>query len=306
MNVISIVVPVYKCAECIPILLTRLLIVLEQITNNYEIILVDDYSPDNSWEMIQVLAKSDTRVKGIKLSRNFGQHYAISAGLDVSNGDWVVVMDCDLQDKPEEIPKLYSFALKGYQQVIGKRSVRQDKLFKKISSKLFFIILSFLLGSKVNSQIGNFGIYSRKVIDAIVSLREQSRSFGLLAIWVGFSRIEVDVTHAKRELGSSSYSLNRMINLAIDSIVSNSSRLLILTTKIGFLIAFFAFLGAIILIIGFVNNPNNLSGWTSLIVSIFLATGLFIFTLGIVGIYVGKIFDQVKERPLYVIAETTF
>jgi len=294
------------CSECIPILLGRLSIALEQITDNYEIILVDDFSPDNSWAIIQASAVNDSRVKGIRLSRNFGQHYAISAGIDASNGDWVVVMDCDLQDKPEEIPKLYSYALKGYQQVIGKRSARQDKPFKKITSKLFFIILSFLLGNKVNSQIGNFGIYSRKVIDAIVSLREQSRSFGLLAIWVGFPRIEVDVTHAKREIGNSSYSLNRMINLAIDSIVSNSARLLILTIKMGILIAFFAFLAAIVLIVGFVKNPNNLSGWTSLIVSLFLATGLFIFTLGIVGIYVGKIFDQVKERPLYVVNETTF
>jgi dolichol-phosphate mannosyltransferase len=294
------------CAECIPILLARLSTVLEQITENYEIIFVDDFSPDNSWGIIKLSAENDSRVKGIRLSRNFGQHYAISAGIDASNGDWVVVMDCDLQDQPEEIPKLYSYALKGYQQVIGKRLVRQDTPFKKMSSKLFFIILSFLLGNKVNSQIGNFGIYSRKVIDAIVSLREQSRSFGLLAIWVGFPRIEVDVTHAKREIGSSSYSLNRMINLAIDSIVSNSSRLLVLTIKMGFLIAFFAFLAAIVLIVGFMKNPNNLSGWTSLIVSLFLATGLFIFTLGIVGIYVGKIFDQVKERPLYVVNETTF
>ncbi len=303
---ISIVTPVYGCAANLEKLYSRLTNTLQRITENYEIIMVNDASPDDAWETIKLLAEQDSRVKGINLSRNFGQHRAITAGLDFACGEWIVVMDCDLQDQPEEIPKLYAKALEGYDVVVGKRVDRQDSFFKKAGSALFYKIYNYLTGSKIDRAIGNFGIYSAKVVDSVRQFKEQNRSFGLFVLWSGYKRTEIDIVHAERETGQSSYSFPKLINLAIESIVAHSNKPLQLSVKLGFSLSFLSFLYAFWLTIRYFLWDYHVEGWTSLIVSVYFLAGLIIGSIGMTGLYIGKIFDEVKQRPLYLISETTF
>ena len=303
---LSVVTPVYGASGLLEELYQRLVNSLSKLTDSFEIIMVNDSSPDDAWEIIQKLAANDCRIKGINLSRNFGQHHAITAGLDFAKSDWVVVMDCDLQDQPEEIYKLYKKACEGYDLVVGLRQQRQDTFFKKLCSRFFYRILAYFTNSKIDHRIGNFGIYSQKVIQSIVSLKEQNRSFGLFAIWVGFRRSEIPVEHAKRPHGNSSYSMSRMIGLAFNSIIAHSNKLLVLFVNFGFFIAGISFTVVIWLVFRYLMWGITVIGWTSLIASLYLTTGLTISVIGMVGIYVGKIFDEVKRRPLYIIDSTTF
>lgn len=303
---ISVISPVYGSDKSLAELCSRLHGVLNVLTPNYEIILVNDASPDDSWMIIKELAEQDSRVKGINLSRNFGQHYAITAGLDFARGDWVVIMDCDLQDVPEEIPKLYREAQTGFDMVIGQRTERKDSFLKKCMSLLFYRFFAYLSGTKINNRIGNFGIYSHKVVSNIRQLKEQNRSFGLFAIWVGFRRKEIEILHAARKHGSTSYTFSKMVSLAFDSIIAHSDKLLRLTVKFGLFVSLSSFLFAIFIVINYLFWTVPIIGWTSLILSVYFTAGLIIGTIGIVGLYVGKIFDEVKGRPLYIIDTTTF
>lgn len=303
---LSVVIPVYRSQESLRELYSRLNASLTQISADYEIILVNDASPDGSWSIIQELARQDGRVRGINLSRNFGQHYAITAGLDFVRGEWIVVMDCDLQDMPEEIPKLYGKAQEGYDIVVGLRTDRKDSFLKKLGSKLFNHIFKFFTDSNIDNRIGNFGIYARKVIQSITMLKEQNRNFGLFALWVGFRRIEIDITHAPRTHGKSSYTFMRLVSLAMDSIVAHSNKLLRISIKLGFFLSLASLLTAVWLVTRYFIWSSAVEGWTSLMVSICFSTGLIIGNIGIVGLYVGKVFNEVKGRPLYIIDSTTF
>jgi dolichol-phosphate mannosyltransferase len=282
----------------------RLVKTLSQITENFEIILVNDACPQSSWERIVMLCAKDSRVKGINLSRNFGQHYAITAGLDYAKGDWVVVMDCDLQDRPEEIIKLYNKALDGYDIVFGRRAERQDSFFKQLGSKAFNKVLEYFTETKHDNSIANFGIYAQKVVETINRYREHSRDFLLFAKMVGFKKTEIDIEHASRAYGQSSYNLTKLIRLAIDSIVSHSNKPLRLSIQLGFFIALASLIYAGWLVIRYFFYHTPAEGWTSLMVSMFFMFGLLFAIIGITGLYIGKIFDEVKRRPLYIIQET--
>jgi glycosyltransferase involved in cell wall biosynthesis len=306
MPLISVVIPVYKAEGCLIELYRRLKASLETVTIDFEILLIEDRGGDRSWQIISELSIIDKRVLGMQLSRNFGQHYAITAGLDFSKGDWVVVMDCDLQDRPEEIPMFYAEALKGHDIVVGVRATRVDSFFKKLASRIFYKIFDYFTGTTIDNRIGNFGIYSRKVIDSISTMREHGRSFGLFAFWVGFNRIEIEIDRDGRAYGRSSYTFLKSLHLAIDSIVSHSNTLLLLSVKLGFLMAFTSMLIAAWLVVRYQTMDQPAIGWTSLIVAIFFASGLIIGSIGTLGLYIGKIFDQVKGRPLYIVQSTTF
>jgi dolichol-phosphate mannosyltransferase len=302
---ISVVVPVYGSPESLRELVNRLVTSLETIGESFEIVLVDDASPDNSWEIISELSLVEPRVLGIRLSRNFGQHPAISAGLQKSDGEWIVVMDCDLQDRPEEIPNLYRKAIEGFEQVVAVRKNRQHGWHKRFSSKFYVRVLSYLSGRPINPSVGNFGIYHRQVIDVIVSLKEQGRTFGLLALWAGFRRFELEVEHAARPYGRSSYSMKSLLRLGLLGIVSHSDKPLRLTVKLGAYLAFLSLVAA--LWIGFrqIYWGHTLVGWSSVMVSIAFMTGVLLGSIGVVGLYVGQIFAEVKERPTSIIWETT-
>jgi dolichol-phosphate mannosyltransferase len=301
---ISVVTPVYGCCESLEQLYERLKNTLSKITDNFEIIMVNDASPDNSWSVIKALAKQDARVKGINFSRNFGQHYAIAAGLQQTQGAWTVVMDCDLQDQPEEILKLYEKAQEGYDAVVGRREERQDGFIKRLGSKLFYKIFDYLTDQKNDATVANFGIYSEQVIQNLLKLHEQNRFFPFFVNWVGFNRIEINIEHAARIQGETSYSFSKLLNLAIDTIVSYSNKPLRLSIKAGFLIAIFSMIYTVWLIFKYFVYGVPVEGWTSVMVSTFFMGGLIIANLGVAGLYIGKVFDETKNRPLFIIKDT--
>ncbi|WP_294877405.1 MULTISPECIES: glycosyltransferase family 2 protein [unclassified Sulfurospirillum] len=301
---ISVISPIYGCKECLFELYDRLVKTLSQITENFEIILVNDACPQSSWERIAMLCAKDPRVKGINLSRNFGQHYAITAGLDHATGDWVVVMDCDLQDRPEEIIKLYTKALEGYDIVFGRRAERKDSFIKRFGSMAFNRVLEYFTETKHDNSIANFGIYAHKVVETINRYREHSRDFLLFAQMVGFKKVEIDIEHAPRAHGESSYNFSKLFRLAIDSIISHSNKPLRLSIQLGFFIALASLVYASWLVIRYFFYHTPAEGWTSLMVSMFFMFGLLFAIIGITGLYIGKIFDEVKRRPLYLIQET--
>jgi glycosyltransferase involved in cell wall biosynthesis len=299
----SIVSPVYRADTMLDELVARIVANVAPITDNFEIILVDDRSPDNSWAGIEKQVSLDPRVKGLRLSRNFGQHRAISAGLDYSRGEWVVVMDCDLQDRPEEIPALLARAREGADMVLARRFQRQDTFFKRLFSQLFYGTLGYLTGSRQDSAIANFGIYHRKVIDAICAMRESARYFPTMARWVGFRVATLNVEHAERAEGTSSYNFKRLINLALDIILAYSDKPLRLTVKAGLVISATSFVGAIYMLIRAMEGKIQVLGYASLIVSIWFFSGLIILIVGVIGLYLGKTFEGVKNRPIYVVDE---
>jgi polyisoprenyl-phosphate glycosyltransferase len=302
---ISVVAPAYRCAECIPELCRRLTTVLEGIDSNFEIVIVNDASPDRDWEVIQQMARSDRRIKGVNLSRNFGQHHAITAGVDHARGDWVVVMDCDLQDQPEEIVKLYEAAtVQGYDTVFARRENRQDSFFKIFLSRSFNLVLNRLVDLRVTSGIANFSIFSRRVADSYRRLREGSRSHGLTLLWCGFKVGYVNAVHASRFAGRTTYNLRRSIWLAIESITSQSNRPLRISIRFGFAMAALALCFACYFAVRSLFFGVAVSGWTSTIVSLYLLGGMMIANMGLVGLYLGKVFDETKRRPIYIVAET--
>ena len=301
---ISAVIPVYGCSKSLEQLYTRLKKTLTTITDDFEIIMINDASPDDAWQRICALAKKDHRVKGINFSRNFGQHYAITAGLERASGEWIVVMDCDLQDQPEEIVKLYNKAQEGYDIVYAQRVDRQDGFLKKFASKMFYTLLSYLTSTQQDASIANFGIYSKKSIDAVLSMRDKLKYFPVMIRWVGFHSIAIPIEHASREEGKSAYSVSKLISLSVDIMLSFSDKPLKLAVKLGFIISALSFVFSLFILVKALITGYIVPGWASTIMSLWFLSGLIIMVLGIVGIYVGKTFNQVKDRPSYIIQET--
>jgi dolichol-phosphate mannosyltransferase len=304
MPLLSIVSPVYRAEQTLEPLVLRIKQTVRQVTSDFEMILVEDASPDSSWAEIERLAKIHPEIVGIKLSRNFGQHYAITAGLDHANGDWVVVMDCDLQDRPEEIPALFQKAQEGFEVVLARRANRQDGFFKRLSSKLFYRTLAWLTGSHQDETIANFGIYHQKVIHQIIAMRESIRYFPTMVRWVGFRQTSIDVIHAANEERGSSYNFRRLFNLALDIMLAYSDKPIRLTVKLGLLVAFTGFLFAIFTLIRYLQGHIIVAGYASLIISLWMLTGFLLITLGMVGLYVGKTFEGVKKRPIYIVEKS--
>ena len=300
---ISIVSPVYRAEKILPILVSEINLVMERIGEDYEIILVDDRSPDNSWEVMKVLSSQNSKIKSIRLSRNFGQHSAIFAGLTKTKGDWVVVMDCDMQDQPKEITKLYKKVLEGYDIVLGQRENRKDKFLKKLSSKLFYKVFNYLSGGQFNNEIGNFGIYKKKVIDSILNISDYIKFFPLFINWVGFKSVSIPIEHGEREEGKSSYSISRLLKLAFNVIVSFSDKPLRLFINFGLGISILSFVLGIYYLYLSITHKITQPGFSSLILSIWFLSGIIISCIGIVGVYLGKTFDQAKNRPTFIIDE---
>jgi dolichol-phosphate mannosyltransferase len=301
---ISVVIPVYRAELMVDELVSSISAELLKISNKFEIILVEDGSPDNSWQKIQENCKKDTHVKGIKLSRNFGQHNAITAGLTYSKGEWVVVMDCDFQDDPAYITKLYNEAIKGYDIVFAKRIQRTDGIFKRFTSRFFYKIFSYLTDSNFDGSIANYGIYCRKVVDAILSMKEPFKFFVLMARWVGFQTAALEIPHGSRKEGKSSYSFSKLINLALLIILTYSQKPLILTIKAGLIISFLSLMFVAYNVIYWYLGKITVLGYSSLIASMWFIGGMIIFTLGVLGLYLGKAFEGIKNRPVFIVDRT--
>ena len=300
---ISVVSPVYQAEEIVPRLVQEIVSVLDALVDSYEVILVEDRSRDHSWDAIKKECQKNRKVKGIRLSRNFGQHYAITAGLRHAKGEWVVVMDCDLQDRPDQINAMFHKALEGFDVVLARRRIRNDSRVKRFYSRLFYFVFSYLTGTKQDASIANFGVYRSKVIHAVLSMKDNIRYFPAMVQWVGFSTATVDVEHSSRFQGQTTYDFKRMLRLAVDNIVSFSAKPLRLVAQGGLVLSFVSLLVGIIYLIGFLIGAVKVAGYTSLIISIWLTAGINIFVLGLVGIYVGKAFERVKDRPVYIIDE---
>lgn len=296
---ISVVVPVYGCRNALPELYRRLTETLSTLVQDYEIILVNDQCPQGSWEDIQQICQADDHVVGIEMARNFGQIKAITAGLDRSVGDWVVVMDCDLQDRPEEIVNLYNKAQEGYDVVFARRKERKDSKMKVFVSKCFYNIYSFATDGNYDPALCNFSISSRQVADAYCSMRELHRAYVIYLRWLGFRQAVIDVEHQDRYEGKSSYNFKKRMQMATEILTSQSDKLLKMLAGMGLVIAGLSALAVLAIVIQSIVRHVQ-PGWSSIIASIFLMGGLTIFSVGIVGIYIGNVFMEVKRRPLYV------
>lgn len=305
MAFISVVSPVYKAENIVDELVKQLISELKKITSDYEIILIEDGSPDNSWGKIEENCKQNNKVKGIKLSRNFGQHHAISAGLDHASGKWIIVMDCDLQDRPDQISVLFNKAQEGFDIVFGRRVIRKDSILKKLSSFLFHKTLSYLTGTNIDRTIANYGIYSNKSIQAVKEMRENIRYFPTMIRWVGFKTTAVEIEHGERMEGSSSYNFLRLLRLSFDIMLANSDKPLRLIVKAGLMVSLFSILFGFFIFIRWLTVGFDVVGYASLILSIWLIGGIIISILGVIGLYVGKIFEGVKKRPIYFVDEKT-
>lgn len=299
---LSIVSPVYQAENVIEKLVHEIEANVQSITNEFEIVLVEDCSSDCSWDKIEKIAYRNKRIKGIKLSKNFGQHIAITAGLKHVTGKWVVVMDCDLQDQPQEIIKLYHKALEGFDIVQASRAIRYDSFLKKISSSIFYIVFRYFSGINHDKTIANFGIYNKKVINAFNSFNEPMRSFPSIINWMGFSKTSINVEHAANsDTRKTSYTFRKLLKLGADVILSYSNKPLTLTINAGILISLIGFCIGLFYVLRYFINGTSVSGFTTIISSLWFLSGVIISSLGIVGIYISSIFDTVKRRPLFII-----
>jgi glycosyltransferase involved in cell wall biosynthesis len=297
---LSVVVPVYGCRHCLEHLHERLTLVLDDLVDSHELVLVDDRCEDGAWDEIERLVEIDPAVRGVRLSRNFGQHAAITAGLSKSRGVHVVVMDCDLQDPPEDIPRLYAKALEGHDIVFGWRTRKPTKLTRRMLASLYFHMLSFFTRTKVEGQYGTFSVISRKVVEAFLELQDNDRHYLMLLDWLGFDRIAVDYTPAHRYEGESSYSFAKLIEHALDGVFFQTTVLLRWIVYLGFCVASLGGAFATYLLVArFVGHVYP--GWTSIAVLTLVLSGFIILSTGITGLYIGKVFEQSRSRPIFVI-----
>jgi dolichol-phosphate mannosyltransferase len=297
---LSVVIPVYNCAGCLRALHARLTAALLEVTPDYEIVLVDDRSADGAWEIMRELAHGDQRLRIVRLSRNFGQHAAITAGLARATGNWTVVMDCDLQEPPEEIPRLYAKAQEGYEIVRAAREGRRHSAFRRFSASVYRRMLSEREGE---IEFSTLSIISRKVRETFLLLRDRDREYQLVLDWLGFTQASISFAHAEREGDApSAYGLRELIRVALDGMFFRTTVLLRWIVFAGFCIAG---VGAVLAVYAVFSRyvEDTPPGYTSIVVLLLLLSGFIIIALGIVGLYIGRIFDQVKGRPLFVVDE---
>jgi polyisoprenyl-phosphate glycosyltransferase len=297
---ISVVVPLYGCRDGLRALHRRTTEALRGLAISFEIVLVDDCDNAGSWEVAAELARTDTAVKAYRLSRNFGQHAAITAGLAQCIGQWAIVMDCDLQDPPENIPELYRKALEGNDIVLARRKKKRHSLFRRAAARLYFRLMNVLAAARFDGEFGSFSIISRKVIDAFLRFQDRDRHYLFILNWLGFRTATIEYKHAERHSGSSSYGFRHLIRLALDGMFFQTTVLLRWIVYVGFWVSLAGFLLVAYYLYMYLAY-SIYPGFTSLAMLILLIGGFIIMSTGVAGLYIGKVFDQVKGRPLYVI-----
>ncbi len=291
--------PVYGCADCLVALHERLTRTMGQMTDRYELVFVDDRSVDDGWTVLQRLAREDPHVRVFRLSRNFGQDAAITAGLAQARGDWAVVMDCDLEEAPEDIPRLWAAAGEGYDIVRTTRRGWRHSAFRRWTSRVY---RRLTLETDVRPDYSNLSLMSRQVIDAFLRLRDRDREYMIALDWLGFDSTAIEIEHHDRHAGESAYSLARLVRVALDGMFFRSTVLLRLVVALGFVIATIGIVVAIFEIVDYFAEPDKaVPGYTSLAVLLLVLAGFIIVSVGVVGLYVGRIFEQVKNRPLFLI-----
>lgn len=299
---LSVVVPVYGCEMCLRALFCRVQLIARKLKLEYEVVLIDDRGPDNSWAVIKELADSYPEVKAVRLSRNFGQHRAISAGLSLATGNRIVVMDCDLQEAPEEIERLWERAEQGFDIVLAKRLQKRQSALRRWSAKIYFKLLNRMSGSNLEGEFGTFSLISMKVAQAYLKMGDRDRHYLLVLNWLGFNTGFIEYCHAERHSGESSYTIKRLVRHALEGIFFQTTVLLRWVIYGGMFLSGFGILSSIFLVYQYLTRPV-MPGWTSVVVLLFILCGFVIMSTGITGLYIGKIFEQVKGRPLFVVDE---
>lgn len=303
-TLISIISPVYGAPRLIRDLVSEIEKSVRKITNEYEIILVEDHSPDDSAMIIRELCKENPKVKGVILSRNFGQQYALNAGLDLATGEWVITLDCDLQNPPSEIPNLYMKAKEGYDIVYASRQERKDNIISRYGSYIFNKVLSFLTDTSQDNTIAEFVIYNRRVVDAMKQMGDYVRYYPLMSQWVGYNFTKIKVLQDERNDGiKSSYSFAKRLKLAISTAISFSTKPLKLIVVLGMAMVSFAIILAIVMALQYIFAGIDVSGWLTLFVSLWFIAGIMIMIIGIIAIYLSQVYEEVKRRPSYIVAE---
>jgi len=271
--------------------------------DGFEIILVDDGSRDGSWELIRGLHEKDGRVRGVSFSRNFGHHVAISAGLDIACGGAVILMDGDLQDQPEEIPKLWRRFREGHDLVYGIRRRKQDAPFKRLSSFLFWWMINRLSGIRIPENQTLLRVFDRKILDVLKGMRERARFVHGMMAWTGFRTYLQEVEHAPRLRGSSKYNFIRLFRLAFHAITSFSTVPLRLATYLGMASSGIGFLYGCYFLYKKIFLGIQVLGYASIIVAVLFMGGVQLLILGIMGEYLGRVYQEVQGRPLYIVRE---
>ncbi|HHW45085.1 MAG TPA: glycosyltransferase family 2 protein [Desulfotomaculum sp.] len=298
----SIIIPVFNEEAVIHETYRRLTQVMQSIGEPYELLFVNDGSEDRTAEIIKGFAEKDDCVSLLDFSRNFGHQIAITAGMDYACGDAIVIIDADLQDPPELIPLMIEKWQKGYEVVYAKRLKRKgETLFKKLTASLFYRTLRVLTEVNIPLDTGDFRLIDRKVCEAMRGIREKNRFVRGLVSWVGFRQAAVEYVREERLAGETKYPLKKMLRFAMDGITSFSNKPLKLATYLGFVISFASFVYLVISLGQRLFTASTVAGWASVIASLLLLNGVILIILGILGEYVGRIYDETKNRPLYIL-----
>lgn len=299
----SIVIPIYNEQETIAELLRRVQSVVDRLDEKVEIILIEDGSTDDSFELLRRARQKDSRLKILRLSRNFGHQVALSAGISHTKGKAVVLMDGDLQDPPELIPQMITQWKQGYQVVYTVKRSRRENFIMRFAFHSFYRLMRVFSSVSIPMEAGNFSLLDRRVVDTFLKLPERHRYISGLRAWVGFRQTGIEYDREPRFVGKPQMTLSRLINLALDGLFSFSNAPLRLATYAGFIVASLSFLLAAYVIYEKLFTDKAILGWASTIVSITFIGGMILLTLGVIGEYIGRIYDEVKQRPLYVIKE---
>ncbi len=310
-KILSIVIPTYKSEVNLSLLIERLESVLSGLSYTYEIIFINDNSPDNTMSLLREICAKNSRIKVVSMSRNFGQQVAISAGLQYANGDAVIIMDDDLQDPPEFIPEFVNKWEEGYEVVYAVRKSRKENFLKRSFYGLFYRVLVKLSNIPIPADSGDFGLIDKKIVTIINSMPERDRFVRGLRAWIGFKQTSVECERAARHQGKPAYSFLKILKLSLDGLVSMSNVPIRISSAVGIMVSGIAFLGFIFTllqrIITYLYPDHPLAIWpgmSTIVLSILLLGGVQLLSIGILGEYIGRIYNDVKQRPLFLVEET--
>ena len=301
---LSVLVPCYRDEQGLDELHRRLTVVCEGLGSSYEIVLVEDGSPDRTWDAICRLAEKDSRIVGLQLSRNHGHQLAVTAGLAHVRGERVLIIDSDLQDPPELLPEMMRLMDEGADNVYGQRLSRKGvPLWKKWCYKSYYRLLSSLAGCEIPPDTGDFRLISRRVVDLVNEMPEHHRFLRGMISWLGFRQVAVQYHRDARFVGESGYTLAKLFKIAVDGITSFSIKPLRFASILGFVFAGLCAVGIIYSVVGHYQGKTAVAGWTSLMAVILLVASLQFFVLGMIGEYIGRMFVEQKKRPLFIVAK---
>lgn len=301
---ISAIVPSYNEEKNVPLIYKRLTDTLSQISDKYEIIFVNDCSKDSTLSVIKQISEKDSHVKYISFSRNFGHQIAVSAGLDMCKGKAVVIIDGDLQDPPELILEMYKKYQEGYKVVYAKRKTREGETwFKKATAKLFYRFLAAMTSIEIPVDVGDFRLIDKVIVNHLRNMPEKSKYIRGQISWIGYKQTFVEYHRDARLYGKTNYPLKKMLRLAFDGITAFSDKPLKMASAIGIISAILSLLAIIYALISYFIFDSAVSGWTSLIISVLFIGGVQLITIGIIGEYIARINNDVRNRPLYIIEE---